>query len=203
METITQQMRELIRSWDRGRIFFLDDFTHLGSPGAVRFTLMQMAMDGFIVRLARGIYCYPDIANEYGKQIIPSPEIIAQALAAKERVRITPYGDYAARELGLWGLVSSDLKYLTDGAPRKIRLLTCNRTIYFNHTSEVKMFDYKNEKMQQIAAAVRALTEEAIDEERRRILREHLREIPDADFNRDIIIPPAWVGKIMTDIRNE
>lgn len=200
---IPQRVRELIRSWDRGKIFFLDDFNELGAPGAVRLALMQMATDGFIIRLARGIYCYPDIANEYGKHIIPSPESIAEALALKERVRIIPYGDYAARELGLWGLVSSDLKYLTDGAPRRIRLLTCSKTIYFNHTSEVKMFDYKSDKMQKIASAIRVLTEEMIDEDKRRILRDHLREISDTDFNRDVIIPPAWVGKIMTDIRNE
>lgn len=200
---IPQKVRDLIHSWEKGKIFFLDDFTELGAPGAVRLALMQMAADGFIIRLARGIYCYPEIANEFGKHIIPGPESIAEALAIKERVRIIPYGDFAAKELGLWGLVTSDLKYLTDGAPRKIKLLTCNRTIYFNHTSEVKMFDYKNEKMQKIASAIRVLTEEMIDEDRRRILREHLREISEKDFNSDIIIPPAWVGKIMIEIRNE
>lgn len=73
----------------------------------------------------------------------------------------------------------------------------------FRYTSEVKMFDFCNETMQMISSAIRALGEELIDEDRRRILREHLRSIPDKDFNRDITIPPAWVGKLMTEIRDE
>ena len=42
MDGVTQQMRDMIRGWDRGRIFFLDDFATLESPGAVRFALLGM-----------------------------------------------------------------------------------------------------------------------------------------------------------------
>ena len=74
---------------------------------------------------------------------IPEPETIAYALAAKDRFRIIPYGDQAAYKLGLTGLRISDLKYLTDGDPRHIKLAK-GRKVYFNHTSEVRMFDYCN-----------------------------------------------------------
>ena len=202
MDGVTQKMRDMIRGWDRGRIFFLDDFATLESPGAVRFALLGMVKEGFVIRLARGVYCYPEISGEFAmKRIIPSDERIAHCFAEKEKVRIIPYGDQAAYKLGLTTMRISDLKYLTDGAPRKINL-SATRKIYFNHTDEVKMFGYRNETMQDIASAIRFLTEEMIDGERKRVLHNHLRTVPEEDFRQDITIPPAWVGKIIKDIWN-
>jgi hypothetical protein len=186
---------------DRGTIFFIDDFIELGSSGAVRIALMELKKQGIILRPARGIYCYPQIRSEYAGVITPTPESIAEALARKERVRIVPYGDQAAYLLGLTGLQLSTLKYLTDGASRVINL-TSEKKIYFNHTSEVKIFDYCNETMQMIASAIRALTEECLDGEKKRIIHKHLRTVPEDEFLKDITIPPAWVGEIILDIWN-
>ena len=202
MDGVTQKMRDMIRGWDRGRIFFLDDFATLESPGAVRFALLGMVKEGFVIRLARGVYCYPEISGEFGmKRIIPSDERIAYCIAEREKVRIIPYGDQAAYKLGLTTMRISDLKYLTDGAPRKINL-SATKKIYFNHTDEVKMFGYRNETMQDIASAIRFLTEEMIDGERKRVIHKRLRTVPEEDFRHDITIPPAWVGKIITEIWN-
>ena len=202
METINNQIRERALSLDRGSIFFTDEFADLESPVSVRTMLMKLVKEESIVRLARGVYCRPKLEGEYGlKMVLPSPETIAEAVAAREKVRIIPYGDIAARELGLSGMVVSDLKYLTDGADRRI-CLSKGRKIYFNHTDEVKVFGYRNETMRKVAFAVRFLGEDAIDAERRRIIHGHLRTVPEEDFNRDILIPPAWVGKILTNIWN-
>ena len=202
METINNQIRERALSLDRGRIFFTDEFADLESPVSVRTMLMKLVKEGSVVRLARGVYCRPKLEGEYGiKMVLPSPETIAETVAAREKVRIIPYGDIAARELGLSGMVISDLKYLTDGTDRRI-CLSKGRKIYFNHTDEVKVFGYRNETMRKVAFAVRFLGEDAIDAERRRIIHGHLRTVPEEDFNRDILIPPAWVGKILTAIWN-
>ena len=190
---------EKIRQMDRGTIFFIDDFIELGSSGAVRIALMELKKQGIILRPARGIYCYPQISTEYSRVITPTPESIAEALAKKERVRIVPYGDNAAYRLGLTGLQVSNLKYLTDGASRVINL-SSDKKIFFNHTSEVKIFDFCNDTMQMISAAIRALTEECIDGEKKRIIHKHLRTVPDEEFLKDITIPPAWVSKIIMDI---
>ena len=195
-------LRERIRSWDRGRIFFIDDFATLESQWGVRFGLSQLAEEGMILRLARGIYCYPKIEGEYSMSAtIPDPETIAYALASKDRFRIIPYGDQAAYKLGLTGLRISDLKYLTDGAPRHINLAK-GKKIFFNHTSEVKQFDFCNETMQLISSAIRALGEELIDAEKKRIIHEHLMKVPEREFLKDITLPPAWVQKIILDIWN-
>lgn len=197
-----EHLRNVIRSWDRGRIFFIDDFATVQSQWGVRFGLSQLAEEGMILRLARGIYCYPKIEGEYSMRVsVPEPETIAYALAAKDRFRIIPYGDQAAYKLGLTGLRISDLKYLTDGAPRHINL-SKGKKIHFNHTSEVKMFDYCNDTMQLISSAIRALGAEMIDAEKKRIIHEHLMKVPEREFLRDITLPPAWVQKIILEIWN-
>lgn len=190
-----------IREMERGTIFFIDDFIGLGSPGAIRLALMELKKQGLILRPARGIYCYPRIRGEYSGYSMPTAESIAEALAAKERVRIVPYGDHAAFKLGLTGLQVSHLKYLTDGASRVINL-SSEKKIFFNHTSEVKIFDFCNDTMQMVASAIRVLTEECLDAEKKRIIHKHLRTVLEEEFMKDITIPPAWVGKIMMDIWN-
>lgn len=200
MTSETEKIRKQISEWERGRIFFIDDFVNVRSQESVRLALMTLANEGFILRLARGIYCYPRISSDYtASRISPQPETIAEALAAKEKVRIQPYGDQAAYSLGLTGLRISDLKYLTDGAPRKISL-TNGRKIYFNHTSEVKMFGYSCETMQLICSAIRALGAEAIDAEAKRKIAAKLKEVSEKEFLKDITIPPAWVREIIQDI---
>lgn len=203
--TIESKMRSKIMEWGRGRIFFLEDFDELEDPVSVRQFICSMVSEGFVIRLARGIYCYPRLsAPEYGPATIikPDSETIAQALAARENVRITPYGDQAAYKLGLTTMYISSQKYLTDGSPRVIHL-AADRKIYFNHTSEVKMFAFQNENMQMLSSTLRAMGNDYFDNpERRRKVHEILRAVPDKEFNNDIKIPPAWVGKILQDIWN-
>ena len=102
---------------------------------------------------------------------------------------------------GLTGMSVSSLKYLTDGAPKVINLVK-GRKIYFNHTPEVKMFDFRNETMQKINSAIRALGTEMIGEREKQILQEAIRKVPEEDFNADISIPPAWVQSLMMEVWN-
>ena len=201
--TLTQ-MRWMLRSWERGRFVFTDDFASLESQGSVRIGLCQLVKDGVLHRIARGIYYYAGITGDINVKtsfVMPSEETIAYAVAERERIRIIPSGDQAAKKLGITGMSISMLKYLTDGAPRVINLAK-GRKIYFNHTSEVKMFDFCNETMQMISSAIRALGAEMIGEREKQILQEAIRKVPEKDFEKDITIPPAWVQVIMLEVWN-
>ena len=201
--TLTQ-MRGMLRSWERGRFVFTDDFASLESQGSVRIGLCQLVKDGVLHRIARGIYYYAGITGDINVKtsfVMPSEETIAYAVAERERIRITPYGDQAARKLGIMGMSISSLKYLTDGAPKVINLAK-GRKIYFNHTSEVKMFDFRNETMQMISSAIRALGANMIGEREKQILQEAIRKVPEKEFEKDITIPPAWVQAIMLELWN-
>lgn len=204
MKGTLTQMRGMLRSWERGRFVFTDDFASLESQGSVRIGLCQLVKDGVLHRIARGIYYYAGITGDINVKtsfVMPSEETIAYAVAERERIRIIPYGDQAARKLGITGMSISSLKYLTDGAPKVINLAK-GRKIYFNHTSEVKMFDFRNETMQMISSAIRALGADMIGEREKQILQEAIRKVPEKEFKRDITIPPAWVQAIMLELWN-
>lgn len=197
-------MRRMLSSWERGRFVFTDDFASLESQGSVRIGLCQLVKDGVLHRIARGIYYYAGITGDINVKtsfVMPSEETIAYAVAERERIRIIPYGDQAAKKLGITGMSISMLKHLTDGAPRVINLAK-GRKIYFNHTSEVKMFDFCNETMQMISSAIRALGADMIGEREKQILQEAIRKVPEKEFEKDITIPPAWVQAIMLEIWN-
>ena len=202
MDGTLTQMRRMLSSWERGRFVFTDDFASLESQGSVRIGLCQLVKDGVLHRIARGIYYYAGITGDINVKtsfVMPSEETIAYAVAERERIRIIPYGDQAARKLGITGMSISSLKYLTDGAPKVINLAK-GRKIYFNHTSEVKMFDFCNETMQMISSAIRALGADMIGEREKQILQEAIRKVPEKEFEKDITIPPAWVQAIMLEI---
>ena len=204
MNGTLKQMREMLRTWERGRFVFTDDFASLESLGSVRIGLCQLVKDGVLHRIARGIYYYAGITGDINVKtsfVMPSEETIAYAVAERERIRIIPYGDQAARKLGITGMSISTLRYLTDGAPRGINLAK-GRKIYFNHTSEVTMFDFCNETMQMISSAIRALGADMIGEREKQILQEAIRKVPEKEFEKDITIPPAWVQVIMLEVWN-
>lgn len=66
--------------------------------------------------------------------VYPSFEDVAQYIAKRDRARIVPTGSYALNVLGLSTQVPANVAYLTDGAPRKVKLLS-GRGITFVKTA--------------------------------------------------------------------
>lgn len=80
-ETIENKILRRIRKCGRGSVFFSSDFHAYGSRVSVNKTLERMTAAGTIIRVARGIYCYPKLDKVYGLGAIPpSDEEIAMAL---------------------------------------------------------------------------------------------------------------------------
>lgn len=203
MNSVEEQIEHIIRRWHRGRIFFAQDFTDLGSPENVRQTLCSLTEKGTIIRLARGVYYWPKLEGEFAVKIIyPSDDTIAYAIAKRDKVRIIPYGDKAAAELGLTGIIISNSTYLTDGPPRHISISNKHK-IHFNHTSEVKIFAYSDETMQKICSAIRAVGLDNIRDREKRIIKEALKKVPRENYMKDLQLPPAWVSSILLELRAE
>lgn len=59
------------------------------------------------------------------------------------KVRIVPRGDQAAYLVGLTRFQLTTSTYITDGASRKIHLSN-GRSIELQHTSEMRLFAFKN-----------------------------------------------------------
>lgn len=182
-----------IARWKKGRIFFPSDFADIASDGAVRITLMRLCREEKIVRIATGIYCTPSIETKYGLGlIIPGAREIAKAVAKHDKIKICPSGAYAQNVLGLSTQVAANAWFITNGAPRKIKL-GGKMQIIFTHSSRAKDSAYKSELMQLIVAAIKETGEGLLYDEEKAILKQHLSHVPQKEYEHDIKLAPIWV----------
>ena len=182
-----------ISAWKKNKIFFPSDFADIASDGAIRITLMRLCREEKIIRLATGIYCKPVIETKYGLGLVtPGAHEIAKAVAKHDKIKICPSGAYAQNVLGLSTQVAANAWFITNGAPREIKL-GHNMKIVFTHSSRAKDFAYKSELMQLIVAAIKEVGEGLLYDEERSILKQHLSHVPQKQYEHDIKLAPIWV----------
>lgn len=199
MEGTQKQIYDQLLKWGRGSMFAAQDFTMLGTPDSVRQALSALTDDRIIIRVARGFYCFPKVEGEYNiRTIYPSTESVAETVAEKSRCRIVPYGDRAAYLVGFTGLQIGRYTYLTDGAPRVIH--TNGTTITFRHTSEMRIFSFRNRTMQLLSLGIRALGKDGISPEIRETIRERISKVPKDDLEHDIKLCPGWVSDLLFEL---
>ncbi len=117
---ITDKIIKKIKSKKRGWVFCAKDFHDLGARNAIDKALSRMADDravddgNKIIRVVRGIYCYPIIQDNVGI-IPPNLDDIANAIARNAGVAIYPSGAMCANMLGLSNQVPAQNIYWTHG----------------------------------------------------------------------------------------
>ncbi len=196
-QSIENKIEKSIRGKGRGSIVFQQDYADFGTPSAVNSTFFRLYTNGMLVRLAHGIYYYPKEDKEYGLGIIyPSIDDIAQAIAKRDKTKIVPAEAYALNRLGLSTQIPMNVVFLTNGAPRRIKIGD-GHGILFKHSSSGKNFAYKSELMMLVVTAMRTIGEKNLTEEEKIILFGHIRTVSESDFNHDIKLAPAWVRKIL------
>lgn len=201
MDSLIQKVEKRITRWKKGRVFFGNDFADLGTSDAVRQALGRLAKEGRILRIARGIYCYPQKLSPIlgGGVAMPSLDEIAKAVAKRDNLRIVPTGDHALNWLGLSTQVPCNAVYWTDGTARRINVGK-GRGILFKHSTSMDNFSYQSELMQLIVLAMREIGEaRLLDNELTRII-ELLHKVETDEFKHDIKLAPGWVQDIL--IRN-
>lgn len=95
----SQAIRERIAAQPAGEPFTPALFAGLGSRASIDQTLMRLTKEGFIERLGRGLYTVPK-TSRFGLKSMPSPEAVAQTVAAAEGASIEVHGAEAARRFG-------------------------------------------------------------------------------------------------------
>lgn len=200
MNSIANQIEMRIKRWKKGRIFFPEDFLDIAEYENVRKTLTRLCNSGKIIRVAKGIFCYPMIDRKYGFGVIkPSENEIALAVAKHDNVKINPTGAYAMHALGLSTQVPVNAYFITNGSPRKIKISE-KRYIIFTHSSRANDFAYKSPLMQLIVAAIKDIGYGLIREQERKILKEYTEKVPESDFRHDIMLAPEWVRKTIASL---
>lgn len=193
------QIRE---RFPRGTIFFAQDLDFPDVPPAnVRLALSELSKDSLsIIRVSRGVFCYPRLDGN-AKVMVPDPLTVAEAVAARWRVRIAPCGEQAAYLAGLvpWP-ASAPLRFVSDGSRQHFNL-EGGRRIEFVWRSSLKVFSFRNERMRNLVEGLRWLGPANVGDPEKTVAWKVLREVPDADFQNDIRLAPGWISGILRDLK--
>lgn len=198
MQSIHSQLEDKILSLKKGAIVFVSDFAEFGTAENVKKVLLRLEKKQLLVRLAHGIYLYPKIDKELGI-LYPSTESIAEAIAKRDKIRIIPTGIYALQQLGISAQIPMNVIYLTDGAPRKIKV--GKRTITFKKTVP-KNLAIKNKILSNIVQGLKELGKENITDEVKQKINQALEKVPVEILKEEILNAPVWVRNEVLSLNN-
>lgn len=176
-ETVEDKILTKSKKCGRGSVFFVSDFISYGNRNAVNKALERLAEKGLMLRVARGIYCYPKIEKIYGLgPIPPSLEDIAEAMAKRDGAKIVPTGLYAQYQLGLTQQIPMNVVYLTNGISRTINVGE-GKSIKFKHSSP-RYFAIRSQLALLLTTALKDWKVENLTEEQISIIKTKLNESP-------------------------
>lgn len=176
-ETIENKILTKSKKCGRGSVFFVSDFISYGKRNAVNKALERLTEKGLMLRVARGIYCYPKIEKIYGLGVIPpSIEDIAEAIAKRDGAKIVPTGLYAQYQLGLTQQIPMNVVYLTNGISRTINIED-GKSIKFKHSSP-RYFAIRSQLALLLTTALKDWKVENLTEEQISIIKTKLNENP-------------------------
>lgn len=190
---VENKVVERVQSMEKGRILFADDFLDLGSPQTINKSLFRLKEKNVLVRLAHGIYLFPKTDSSLGV-LFPGIEEITQAIAKRDRARIIPTGVQALNKLGLSTQVPLNAVFLTDGAPRSIKIGKQNIT--FKKTSPKNLMA-KGEISRLVIQALKSVGQKKVDNNMLIKIDEVLRKEKKENILHDAKLAPAWINKIL------
>jgi len=196
MQSVEDRIFTNITKRGRGSIVTPLDFASYGGSKAVQKAFERMTASGKLIRVARGIYCFPKTDKVLGLGVLyPTYEEIAAAIARRDKARIVPTGIYALNRLGLSTQLPMNVVYLTDGSPRKVKLQG-ERGIQFKHTAK-KNLAFQNDFAMLLTFALREMGENNLTDEQLDHVRQLIRSVALEAMKKDFALIPAWIRKII------
>ncbi|HEX4794738.1 MAG TPA: DUF6088 family protein [Humisphaera sp.] len=143
-----------------------------------------------------------DFPKEHAKLglLSPSAEVVARALAGRDRTRLQPAGAYAANALGLSDQVPAKAIFLTDGPTRTVRI--GRATIQLRRTTPRNMAG-AGRLSGLLIQALRELGEQHVTRERRDHLKRTIPLAKRRELLTDLRLAPAWMHPIFREMARE
>jgi len=198
-QSIHNQIEEKIKSLKKGNILFITDFIEFGTAENVKKVLLRLEKKEVLIRLAHGIYLYPKKDKILGT-LFPSTEEIAVAIAKRDKARIISTGVQALQQLGLSTQVPMNVVYLTDGAPRKIKV--GKRTITFKKTTP-KNLTIKDKKLNIVIQGLKELGKDNVDENAKQKIKKVLQQMTIESIKEDSVAAPTWIRNTILELINK
>lgn len=199
MKSIVNEIENKLKSGRKGKILFASDFSSFGLPKAVNKAMERLTQSGMLIRLAQGIYLYPQIDTRLGLGVLyPTVETIAREIAKRDKARIVPTGVYALNALGFSTQIPMNVVFLTDGAARKIKIGN-GQGIVFKRTV-AKNLSYKNDVLILVVAALKEIGESKVTSEQLTKIKELILKEKQEDIMTDLQLAPAWIKKLILSV---
>ena len=202
MQSIEDKILDSLGKFGRGTVFFADRFSRLGSAERLRKAMEILTKRGSIVRVARGVFCYPKKTPAFLKEMgivseyqMPSSDDIANAIAKRDRIKIAPTALHAQNLLGLSQQMVMNYVYLTDGRAKKVKLENGGQ-IEFKHTV-AKNLAFTNRLAMLITFALKDYGQEGVTDEHIIKIKELLSHERQEDIERDYPLMPEWIREIL------
>ncbi|MBQ7575452.1 MAG: hypothetical protein IJT26_02870 [Bacteroidales bacterium] len=185
-------LRERIEALPEDSVLFRSDFPEYHSE-FVGGTLAELTQEGFLVKLAQGIYAKPR-RSRFGL-VLPSVDKIVQAIAARDNAEVLPSGMTALNVLGLSTQVPMKYSYLTTGSERIIKLE--NQEIRLKR-GVPKNFCYETKLIALLVQALKTLKQQNVGEEALQVIRSLISREPDRSaLAKDVDMMPVWMKRIV------
>lgn len=198
MSSIEGQIEKSIKAKPRGTLLFPEDFSRLASSTAIRKALQRIKERGLIKPVAHGIYVRPK-SNDYIGELLPSAEDVAKAIAERDKIRLVPTGAYAQHALGLTTQIPLNLVFLTDGAPRTIKV--GKQTIKLKKTTPKNLMA-KGSISGLTIQALREMGKDRITPADEHKIMQLLRKEETKNIIHDMKLAPEWIKAIMKKALN-
>ena len=193
-DSIQSKIEAKIKSMPKGSILFPSSFESFGNVEIVKKSLHRLEKKSFIRRIAHGIYLYPKKDKHLG-ELLPTIEEVAKAIAKRDKAKIIPTGIAALNQLGLSTQVPMKTVYLTNGAPRSVKI--GKRTIKFKRTTP-KVLAAKGEITCLIIQALKEIGKGNASEAQLEKIKGHLKREKKENIEHDAKLASAWIAKIIT-----
>jgi hypothetical protein len=196
LKSTKEKIRDEIQLEKKGKIVMPSDFQLKYGVENTKKSLMRLTNEGFLERLARGIYLYPERDKMLGV-LYPDIESIAEEIAIRDNARIIPTGIQALNLLGLSTQVPMNAVFLTDGSPRSI--IIGKRKIKFKKTSP-KNLAAKGRLSGLVIQALKEIGKNNITREDILKIKEHLKKEESENIYHDMKLAPSWITDIFGDL---
>ena len=189
----------IVKDGGEGKVYFPSDFFECGSDKAVSKALQRLVQAEVLMRMERGLYCYPR-ESEWGMGKLPaSSDEVLDAYKKRDGFRTAPCPGAAQNALGLSEQVVMNPVYSTDGPSRIIYFYKKFRPIVLYHVSP-KVFHYKSNIMMLAVIALEDIGQKDLWQYDMDGLRDTFSRVPYEEIRDDLKITPKWIRNLILDL---
>ncbi len=196
MDSTEKRMMRMVMEAGEGKVWFPSDFFECGSEKAVSKALQRLVAADVLIRMERGLYCFPK-ESRWGMGKLPaSSDEVLKAYAEKDGFRYGPCPGEAQNILGLSDQVVMNPVFTTDGPSRRIPYAKGARPIILYHVPP-RVFNYRSRIIMLAVIALTDIGKNDLWEFDLEGMENVFRGVPYDEIRNDLRNTPTWIRNLI------